>query len=106
MARELATEVGGENQMVCNARELHGFLQSSQQFSDWIKNRIEKYGFVENQDYLISENYEIKSENENFASENYEAKTENRGGHNRVNYHITLDMAKELAMVERNEMGR
>jgi len=29
-----------------------------------------------------------------------------RGGHNRVDYHLTLDMAKELSMVERNERGR
>ena len=36
-----------------NARELHSFLQSKQDFSTWIKNRIERYGFVENQDYLL-----------------------------------------------------
>ncbi|WP_240536708.1 phage antirepressor KilAC domain-containing protein [Bartonella sp. WD12.1] len=29
-----------------------------------------------------------------------------RGGHNRKEYHLTLDMAKELAMVERNEKGK
>lgn len=34
-----------------NARELHQFLESKQDFSNWIKSRIEKYGFVENQDY-------------------------------------------------------
>ena len=31
-----------------NARELHAFLESKQDFSTWIKNRIEKYDFVEN----------------------------------------------------------
>ena len=29
-----------------NARELHSFLGSGQDFSDWIKNRIKQYGFV------------------------------------------------------------
>lgn len=36
-----------------NARELHQFLESKQDFSNWIKNRIEKYGFVENQDFEV-----------------------------------------------------
>ena len=42
------------NEMVqtVNARELHAFLESKQDFSTWIKNRIEKYGFVENQDFV------------------------------------------------------
>ena len=91
-------EIGSESQMVCNARELHGFLQSGQDFSTWIKSRIEKYGFTENADFLIIT-----------APQNYGAARDEKGqfsGENRVDYHITLDMAKELAMVERNEMGR
>ena len=80
-------EIGDESQMVCNARELHGFLQSGQEFANWIKDRIEKYGFIENQDFLIN-------------------LSESGGGRPATDYHITLDMAKELAMVERNEMGR
>lgn len=36
-----------------SARELHEFLESKQDFSTWIKNRIEKYEFVENADYLL-----------------------------------------------------
>lgn len=31
---------------VVSARELHTFLESKQNFADWIKNRIEKYGFI------------------------------------------------------------
>ena len=42
-----------------NARELHAFLGSKRQFTDWIKNRIEQYDFVENQDFTtVSKNLE------------------------------------------------
>ena len=44
--------INGELQQTVNARELHAFLQSKQDFSTWIKNRIEQYGFVENQDFI------------------------------------------------------
>jgi len=73
-----------------NARDLHTFLKSKSNFADWIKHRIDQYGFTENSDFVI-------------ASENYDA---NRGGHNRRDYYISLDMAKELSMVERNAQGK
>ena len=78
--------------LLCDARKLHEILQVKTRYSQWLKERIVEYGFIENQDFLI-------------ASEISEAK-KGRGGHNKVEYHITLDMAKELAMVERNEQGR
>ena len=78
--------INGELQQTVNARELHKFLDSKRQFVDWIKNRIEKYGFVENQDYIT-------------FSQN------NEKGRPSQDYHITLDMAKQLAMVENNNMG-
>ena len=68
-----------------NARELHAFLQSRQDFSTWIKNRIADYDFVENQDFVRSHK---KMEANNATL---------------IDYYITLDMAKELSMVERNE---
>lgn len=78
-----------------SARELYEFLGSKRQFADWIKQRINKYGFEENIDYeiisLISQNCEIKK----------------RGGDRRsVDYIITLDMAKELSMIENSPKGR
>ena len=36
-----------------NARELHEFLEVGRDFSNWIKQRIEKYDFVENQDFAV-----------------------------------------------------
>lgn len=44
------------NQVV-SARELHKFLESRRDFSNWIKDRIEKYGFVENQDFEVFNNF-------------------------------------------------
>ena len=85
------------NEMVqtVNARELHAFIESKQQFATWIKNRIEKYGFVENQDFIC-----VSQKNE----------TQRANGQIGVSvsneYYITLDMAKEVAMIENNEKGR
>ena len=73
-----------------SARELHKFLEVQTRFNDWIKNRISDYNFVENQDFIsFTENLEKP-----------------QGGRPSQEYHITLDMAKELAMVERNEKGK
>ncbi len=86
-------KISSSQTLLCDARKLHEFLQVSSRFNDWIKKRIDEYGFQENQDFI-------------FATEISVAKNSKRGGHNKVEYHITLDMAKELAMVERNEQGR
>ena len=80
--------INGELQQTVNARELHAFLESKQDFSTWIKNRIEQYDFVENQDFI---KLHKKMEANNATM---------------IEYYITLDMAKELAMVENNEKGR
>lgn len=77
-------------QRAVNARELHAFLENKRQFADWIKQRIEQYGFVENQDYEVFHNF-VKRET---------------GGSTRTEYALSLDMAKELSMVENNEKGR
>lgn len=75
-----------------NAKILHSFLEVDTRFNDWISRRIKDYQFIENTDFvLVTQQRVIK----------------NRGGDRRSKeYHITLDMAKELAMIERNEKGR
>ncbi|EMQ1857120.1 antA/AntB antirepressor family protein [Salmonella enterica] len=84
--------INNEPVLLCNARDLHAFLDVGKDFSTWIKSRIAEYGFVENQDFIL-------------LPKNGEQKV-GRGGHNRKDYHFTLDTAKETAMVERNEKGR
>lgn len=69
-----------------SARELHEFLESKQDFTTWIKSKIERYGFVENEDFTFHKFMEGKSWKHDYA--------------------ITIDVAKELSMVENNEKGR
>ena len=68
-------------EQVVNARELHGFLGSKQQFADWIKNRIEKYDFEESIDFVVFHK-DMKN---------------SKGGRSSIEYAITVTMAKELA---------
>ena len=82
--------INGELQQTVNARELHAFLEVQTRFNDWIAARINEYEFIENQDF-VSFLKTTKKPN---------------GGRPAIDYHITLDMAKELAMVERNEKGK
>ena len=44
--------INGNAVETVSARELHAFLESRQEFANWIKNRIADYDFVENQDFL------------------------------------------------------
>ncbi len=84
--------IAGKPTRVVSARKLYEFLEVKREFSNWIKARIEQYKFKENQDFiLIRKNGQIKKQG---------------GDKKSVDYHLTVDMAKELAMVERNEKGR
>lgn len=78
--------INNETVQAVSARELHQFLGSKQDFSTWIKARIEAYSFVENQDFIT------------FHKIVERAKL--------VEYAITIDMAKELSMVERTPKGK
>ena len=83
-------EIGGVAGQVCHATDLHAFLGVASKFADWIGNRIAKYGFIENQDFT------------SFSKNLEKPKT----GRPTKDYLITLDMAKELSMVENNAKGR
>ena len=82
--------VSGKTINLCNARTLHDFLRVKRDFTTWMKARIGKFGFVENEDYLLTKSGEQLPSGTKYAHD----------------YHLTLDMAKELSMVENNEQGR
>lgn len=91
--------IAGSTTETISARELHVFLESKQDFSTWVKARINDYGFQENVDFVKVKD-PAPQKNGAEESKGYENWTV------RVEYYITLDMAKELAMVERNEKGK
>ena len=88
-------QINQNAEMLCDARQLHKFLGVGRDFSNWIKNRIKEYGFVKNQDFIIVQNLSSPK------LANSKARKQMM-----IDYHITLDMAKELAMVEKNAKGR
>lgn len=78
-----------QGQKLVSGRELHEVLEIGRDFTTWIKKMIE-YGFQENIDYvLLTQTGEQKG----------------RGGHNKIDYILTLEMAKHIAMVQRTEIG-
>ena len=86
--------IGGIEQTCVDARTLHAYLQNGDLYANWINARLQKYRFEEGADY------------EPIALEKTKAKNPGRGGHNKKDYRLTLDMAKELSMVENNDRGR
>jgi anti-repressor protein len=69
-----------------NAREFHCYLENKRQFSDWIKQRIEQYDFIQELDYTIHK----------FVI----------GKATQIDYYISIEMAKQLSMVENNDKGK
>ncbi len=45
--------ISNEPTLLVNARDLHGFLEVGKDFSNWIRARLNEYGFVENLDYIL-----------------------------------------------------
>ena len=85
--KELAIVTNDSGELTIDARQLHEQLKVPTLFKDWIKRRIQEFGFKDGEDF----------------SSNL---SESTGGRKAINYYITLDMAKELAMVERTEIGK
>jgi len=77
-----------QDQETVSARDLHEFLGTGKDFSTWIKGRIDAYGFLEGEDYAT-------------ISRPTEAQ-----GRDAIEYYLSFDMAKELAMIENNDVGR
>jgi phage anti-repressor protein len=82
----IKTRTQGDSTLL-DARQIHTFLKVSTVFRNWIKRRIEEYGFKEQEDYQTSKNGRLR-------------------GSDKIDYFVTMQMAQELAMLEKNAIGR
>lgn len=74
-----------------NARELKEFVGLTGDYTHWI-NRMISYGFTEGTDFKVL----LVEKDEQTG----------RGGSNRKDHKLTIDMAKEIAMIQRNSLGK
>ena len=83
--------VNDNNEQTVSGRDLHEFLEVGTQYSKWIERKVDKYGFVENIDFItISQKRLTVQGNETTYKEHI----------------LKISMAKELAMLENNEKGK
>ena len=76
-------------ELIIDGREMWHGVESKQQFTDWIEARLEECDAVENKEFFI-----------------YLRKTSEKGGRPSKEYVVQLDTAKEMVMLERNEIGK
>lgn len=91
----------GGNQGI-NARDVHRLLKVGRDYSTWIRARIKQAGFIENQDFVIVENLSSPE----LASANNEQLSPMARPQKLIDYIVSLDMAKHLCLMEKNEIGR
>ncbi len=84
--------IGDQQLQTVDLRKVHEWLEIPTPFNKWVKRRINDYGFVQDVDFISW------TKMSNLESTTY--------GFDAVEYHASLDMAKELCMVERNDKGR
>lgn len=82
--------INDKEEHLVDAYILHKNLKIETPFHKWIDRRIQEYGFQQNKDYQT----------------NLSVRSDGKAGKMRLDYHLTLDTAKEIAMVERSEIGR
>lgn len=107
--------IDDQNQLTVDGRTLHAFLEVGRDFPTWMKFRIEEYGFEEGKDFHLFLASEDKDRSPNLGRDGgqphfnqvFPETGENlQGGRPTKEYRLTLDMAKELSMVERNAKGK
>lgn len=81
------------DRITLSARELYEFLEVKTSFKDWFPRMCE-YGFNESQDFNPLKNEQVRLEGNRQVKRTVQ------------DYEITLDMAKEIAMIQRSDKGK
>jgi phage anti-repressor protein len=88
--------IGDDKVNSVSARELHVVLGVSKDFSSWIKAQLNRGFFVENIDYIVVP----------IGKSLHPQKGEQRGGHNKIDYILTLETAKHISMMSGTQKGK
>lgn len=83
-------DLNENHEPIVSGRQLHEALGVKTRYNDWF-NRMTEYGFIENQDYLAITQKRVTAQGNST---------------NKVDHIIKLDMAKEIAMIQRTERGK
>lgn len=86
----IPTTQSASGEITLSGRDLHEFLEVKTPYTQWFE-RMTEYGFQENEDYILLNNF---------------VKQNGSGGHNKQDHQIKLDMAKEIAMIQRSDKGK
>lgn len=76
-----------DGKQAVSARELHDFLECTERFSSWFERQLQ-FGFEEGVDYVGCKTFNALANQE------------------LTDYAISVNMAKELSMLARNEKGK
>ena len=90
MNQLITVNLNDNQEPVVSGRQLHEVLGVNSNYTTWF-DRMTEYGFTENEDYVLLSNFGNQT---------------GRGGHNKVDHIIKLDMAKEIAMIQRTDKGK
>ena len=74
-------------------RELHEFLGVTTRYNDWFPRMVE-YGFTEGKDFNLLKNEQVRFEGNREVTREL------------IDHLLTIDMAKELAMIQRTDRGK
>ncbi|MGP4038365.1 phage antirepressor KilAC domain-containing protein [Gracilibacillus sp. D59] len=87
---DLIPTINESDRILVSGRDLHEFLEIGTQYTKWF-DRMKDYAFVENTDFVEVSQKKLTSHGRE---------------HVMINHHLTIDMAKEISMLQRNERGK
>jgi len=96
-------QINGKVVQTVSARDLHNVLGVKKDFSSWIKAQIQRGFFEENIDFIVT--HQKGGAKKPLVTQKGE-QTDNRGGHNKIEYFLTLNSGKEIAMMTGTKKGK